>query len=158
MPFIAYRYCWFFAGMVPLPNGKAGGNSGYATTKGCELYRRHLIMWSAITSSCKWEPLYSAGFRGGATTAFESSSGALMAETVCVKFIPVTGTEVPFHQCCGSVTFSYGSGSANPCLWPMDPDPAIFVLDLQDANKKLFLYSEFFANYFWRYIYIIFLR
>jgi len=24
-----------------------------------------------------------------------------------------------------------------PCLWPMDPDPAILVLDFQDANKKL---------------------
>jgi hypothetical protein len=31
----------------------------------------------------------------------------------------------------------YGSGSADPCLRPMDPDPAIFVIDLQDANKKL---------------------
>ncbi len=37
------------------------------------------------------------------------------------------------------------SGSADPCLWLMepdpdsgpDPDPAIFVIDLQDANKKL---------------------
>jgi hypothetical protein len=37
---------------------------------------------------------------------------------------------------CGS-----GSGSADPCLWLMDPDsdsdPAGFVIDLQDANKKL---------------------
>ncbi len=32
----------------------------------------------------------------------------------------------------------YGSGSTDPCLWPMDPapDPAFFVLDLQDASKK----------------------
>ncbi len=40
----------------------------------------------------------------------------------------------------------YGSG--DPCLWPMDPDPVrdptIFVLDLQDANKKLF-FSKFFC-------------
>jgi hypothetical protein len=91
MPFIAYRYCWFFAGMVPLPNGKAGGNSGHATKKGCKLYRTHLFMWSAITPSCKWEPLFSAGFGGG--TAFESSFGALKAETICVKFTPVTGTQ-----------------------------------------------------------------
>ncbi len=28
----------------------------------------------------------------------------------------------------------------DPHLWPMGPDPdsAIFILDLQDANKKLF--------------------
>jgi hypothetical protein len=31
----------------------------------------------------------------------------------------------------------------------MDPDPAIFVIDLQDANKKLiFLFISFFAYYF----------
>jgi hypothetical protein len=35
------------------------------------------------------------------------------------------------------LTCWYGSGSADPCLWLMDPDPAIFVIDLQDANKKL---------------------
>ncbi len=44
-------------------------------------------------------------------------------------------------QCCVSITFwcGSGSGSADPCLSPMDPDPdpAIFVIDLQDANKKL---------------------
>ncbi len=43
-----------------------------------------------------------------------------------------------------------------PCLWPMDPDPApdpaIFVLDLQDPNKKL-LFQIFSAYSFWRYIY-----
>jgi hypothetical protein len=36
-----------------------------------------------------------------------------------------------------------------------DPDPAIFVIDLQDANKKL-IFIKFFAYYFLRYIYIIF--
>ncbi len=40
-------------------------------------------------------------------------------------------------QCWGSMTFWCGSGSADPCLWLMDPDPAIFFIDLQDANKKL---------------------
>ncbi len=29
-----------------------------------------------------------------------------------------------------------GSGSADPSLWLMDPDPVIFVIDLQDVNKK----------------------
>ncbi len=46
-------------------------------------------------------------------------------------------------QCCGSMTFwcGSGSGSADPCLWLMDPDPypdpAIFIIDLEDANKKI---------------------
>jgi hypothetical protein len=48
-------------------------------------------------------------------------------------------------QCCGSMTFwcGSGSGSADPCRWLMDPDPnadpdpSIFIIDLQNANKKL---------------------
>jgi hypothetical protein len=42
------------------------------------------------------------------------------------------------RQCNGSVTFWYGSGSADPHLWLRDtaPDPSLFVSDLQDANKK----------------------
>jgi hypothetical protein len=54
---------------------------------------------------------------------------------------------LPSPQCCGSVTwFSYGSGSADPCLWPIDPDPdpALFILDLQGTNKKLFFVLEVF--------------
>ncbi len=30
-------------------------------------------------------------------------------------------------------------------IWLMDPDPPIFVTDLQDANKKLFFFSKFFC-------------
>ncbi len=51
-------------------------------------------------------------------------------------------------QCFGSMTFWCGSGSADPCLLLMDPDPAIFVIDLQEANKKL----VFLRITFWRYI------
>jgi hypothetical protein len=46
-------------------------------------------------------------------------------------------------QCSGSMTIWCGSGTADPCLWLMDPDPdsdpdhALIVIDLQDANKKL---------------------
>jgi hypothetical protein len=40
-----------------------------------------------------------------------------------------------------------GSRSADPCLWLMDPDPSIFIIDLQDANKKLTL-KKFSAYYF----------
>ncbi len=47
----------------------------------------------------------------------------------------------PLKQCCRSVTFWYGSG--HPGLWLKDPDPAIFVSDLQDANKKLFFCIDF---------------
>ncbi len=52
------------------------------------------------------------------------------------------------HQCSGSMTLwcGSGSGSADPCLWLMDqysdPVPAIFVIDLQDANK-----NNFFLNF-----------
>jgi hypothetical protein len=45
----------------------------------------------------------------------------------------------------GSVAepFWYGSGSGNPCLWLMDPDPAIFVIHLKDANIKLICFKKF---------------
>ncbi len=53
---------------------------------------------------------------------------------------------VSFSQCSGSVTFWYGFGSADTYLWLTDPDPAIFVSDLQDATKKMLFY--FFAYVF----------
>ncbi len=50
----------------------------------------------------------------------------------------------------------FGSGSADPCLWLMDPDPdpdpAIFVIDLQAANQKHIFYKVFLLIIFWRYI------
>ncbi len=56
------------------------------------------------------------------------------------------------NQCSGSMTFSGGSGSSGPCFWLMDPDsdpdPAIFVIDLQDASKKLIFNTTFSAYYF----------
>jgi hypothetical protein len=38
-----------------------------------------------------------------------------------------------------------GSGSADPCLWQIDPDSdsAIFVIDLQNANCKLIFFKVF---------------
>jgi hypothetical protein len=70
----------------------------------------------------------------------------------CSCVVTVNGIFLSLCQCCGSVTFWYwsGSGSADPCLWPVDPppdpapDPAIFVLDLQDANKKTIFSPYFF--------------
>jgi|LakMenE01Jun11ns_1017448.scaffolds.fasta_scaffold9944235_2 hypothetical protein len=38
-----------------------------------------------------------------------------------------------------------GSGSADQCLGLMDPDPAIFVIELQDASKKLIFLHNFFC-------------
>jgi hypothetical protein len=53
--------------------------------------------------------------------------------------------------------FGSGSGSADPCVWLVDPDadpdPAFFVIDLQDANKNIISFSAF-----CRYICIIFQR
>jgi hypothetical protein len=43
------------------------------------------------------------------------------------------------------MTFWGGSGSADPCLWLMEPDPAIVVIDLQDASKKLIFQHNFFC-------------
>ncbi len=61
-----------------------------------------------------------------------------LAGMVCVQ-------NQAFQHCSSSMTFWYGSGSADPCLWQMDPDtdPAIFFIDLQEANKKLILKKFF---------------
>jgi hypothetical protein len=50
------------------------------------------------------------------------------------------------NQCSGSVTFWYGSGSSDQYLRLTDPDPALFVSGLQDANKKLLLIEVHYAN------------
>jgi hypothetical protein len=64
---------------------------------------------------------------------------------------PTTGSTYPVRtelvwkffmnwQCSEYVTVWYGSGFSDPNLWltdpDADPDPALFVSDLQDANKK----------------------
>ncbi len=48
------------------------------------------------------------------------------------------------NEGCWSLSYWYGSGSADPCLWLMNPDPvpAIFVIDLQDGNKKLIFSTD----------------
>jgi hypothetical protein len=54
-------------------------------------------------------------------------------------------------QCCGSTTFwgGSGSGSADPCLWLMDPDPDPYIfVDLQDASKKPIFWHSFFCLIF----------
>jgi hypothetical protein len=48
------------------------------------------------------------------------------------------------------MTFWCGSGSADPCLWLMDPeanpDPAIFVIGLQDAFLCEGTFTSFFKD------------
>ncbi len=65
----------------------------------------------------------------------------------CLKSIKLNQC---FPQCSGSMTFwcGSGSGSAYPFLWLMDPDPAIFVIDLQDPSKKLICNTILSACYF----------
>jgi hypothetical protein len=46
----------------------------------------------------------------------------------------------PAWQCCGSVKFQYGSGSADPYHCLTDPDPPLFVSGSQDAIKNRFLF------------------
>ncbi len=60
------------------------------------------------------------------TSAYRVSSVAMLAKYIA-------------GQCYGSMIFwcGSGSGSADPRLWLMDPDPDIFFIDLQDANKEL---------------------
>jgi hypothetical protein len=55
---------------------------------------------------------------------------------------------IPVFRICDNL---YGSGSADPYLWLSDPDPALFVSNLQDAKKIHF----FWLITFWRYICII---
>ncbi len=71
---------------------------------------------------------------------------------VC-SIAPSFNSELGFFslfQCSGSMTFwgGSGSGSSDPCFWLMDPDPAIFVIDLQDASNKLIFNTIFSAYYF----------
>jgi hypothetical protein len=64
------------------------------------------------------------------------------------------------NQCSGSMTFWCGSGSTDLCLWLINPDPdadpAIFVIDLQEANKKQIFNTVFLLITFWKYINNIF--
>jgi hypothetical protein len=65
--------------------------------------------------------------------------------------VPKFTKKLILNHCCGSKTFwcgsRSGSGSADPCLCLMDPDPAIFVIVLQEANKKEILKKSFSACY-----------
>jgi hypothetical protein len=60
-------------------------------------------------------------------------------------------------QCCGYMTFwgGSGSGSADPCLVLMDPDPAIFVIAVPKMpTKKLWIRIQEAQNMWIRWIWI----
>ncbi len=99
----------------------------------------------------------------GAALVFQCGSGSSMLGLTGSGFGSISGSRVFMskncrrwlsffrycsHQYCGSMTFWYGFGSADSCLFPMDPDPdaSIFVIDLQDANEKLICKKSF-----WKY-------
>ncbi len=66
----------------------------------------------------------------------------------------------PVNLCDLRYITSLKTTDTDPGLCPMDPDPAFFVLDLQDASKNYFFLS-FSAYYLLKvpwYIYITFLR
>jgi hypothetical protein len=62
------------------------------------------------------------------------------------------------NQCCGSMTFWCGSGSADPCLWLMDPDRILLFssLTVKMPTKNKFKKKVFLHIIFWRFFYIIF--
>jgi hypothetical protein len=59
-----------------------------------------------------------------------------------VDFIPSLRDYEFGYQCWGSVIFlcGSGSGSPDPYLWLMDPDPTPFFIDFKDAIKHFFSY------------------
>jgi hypothetical protein len=65
--------------------------------------------------------------------------------------------KVPENLCCGEILARIRIRRSVPLTNP-DPDPVIFVLDLQDANKKTVFVLSFSAYYFLQDIYIIFER
>ncbi len=69
-----------------------------------------------------------------------------------------TGNQLPL--CCGSVIFLDGTGSADPCLWPMDPDPdPVYFRPWPLRRQQKTIFFCLLPGTFWRYgHYIIFLR
>jgi hypothetical protein len=62
-----------------------------------------------------------------------------------ISWQPILAKTIDNSSVPGSMTFwcGSGSGSADPCPWLMDPDPAIFVIDPQEVNKKIIFYNVF---------------
>ncbi len=60
---------------------------------------------------------------------------AQKCQSALTQYISETQNRLPVFQLHDILVWS-GFGSADPCLWPVDPDPAIFVIDLEEADKK----------------------
>ncbi len=79
-------------------------------------------------------PIHIRIYNTGLTRVFLFASWSKEGFSVISCFKQFYGPDftVGPNQCCGSVTFWCSYGSADPCLWTMDPDsapdPAIFVL------------------------------
>ncbi len=98
--------------------------------------------------------------RGVDPDPYQNESAILQARllsfTFCQFASALSGCQlITVQQCSRSMKFWCGSGTGDPCLWLMDPDPAIFIIDLQDANKKR-IKKVLLLITFCRYIYIIF--
>ncbi len=70
---------------------------------------------------------------------------------VC-KVIPLSqkfnASRLCSNQCCGSMTFWCESGSADPCLWLMDPDPHFHHWPSRRQQKNEIKKKSFSAYYF----------
>jgi hypothetical protein len=58
---------------------------------------------------------------------------------MCIVYPAVHFVYLSFQQCCGSVTCWYEMRLTND----PDPDPAVFVSDIQDDNKNYFFLRLF---------------
>jgi hypothetical protein len=99
-----------------------------------------LILWyfsplMLFTVLFLWKPR-TVKFRGLGRRGFhwfpypmEAHLGALLAHPGTMEVHPgatkalSSAVHIMYSQCCGSMKFWYGSGSADPYLWLMDPDP-----------------------------------
>ncbi len=108
------------------------------------------------SATCGWKssPRHQrSGCRcGGDGRAWPSARGPDHHPGIDSPHCNTPGLRRNYNQCCGSMTFWCGSGSADPCLWLMDPDPTIFVVELQDVSKKLIfcllLFEGTFTSFF----------
>jgi len=108
----------------------------------CDLYQPIFFRlpsprrWSSFQSS-HWRFRSSSSESSCSSFSSFSRSSSSFCKAASSAFCALSYTSC--CQCCGSVRLccGFGSGSTDPCLWLMvpNPDPAIFVIDLQDANK-----------------------
>ncbi len=82
------------------------------------------------------------GFRGPS----ESRSGTLTERDFNANYLinKKDDSNEPSMQCCESMTFWYGSGSADPYLGLIDPDPLFLSVTFKKATK---IYHSCFAYY-----------